>query len=120
MGQPETARKAEGTKPVETFETVASNYEGTWPQKNSAAVRSSSEQSDHTVSTHHDLSKWSLYKDLSADGKLPKQLSSSTSSSDTSLSADEDDPDDDSDEFIEFFSKRYQKRAKLKARAGGS
>lgn len=58
--------------------------------------------------------------DLSADGKLPKQRSSSTSSSDTSLSGDEDDPDDDSDEFIEFFSKSYQKRAKLKARAGGS
>uniref|UniRef100_A0A0D3CWK6 F-box domain-containing protein n=1 Tax=Brassica oleracea var. oleracea TaxID=109376 RepID=A0A0D3CWK6_BRAOL len=29
VGQPKTARKAEGTKPVETFETVASNYEGT-------------------------------------------------------------------------------------------
>ncbi|RID74361.1 hypothetical protein BRARA_B01464 [Brassica rapa] len=120
VGQPKTVRKTKGTTPVETFETVASNYRGTGTQKNSAVVRSSSEQSDHTVSTHHDLSNGSLYVDLSADGKLPEQLPSSTSSSDSSLSADEDDPDDDSDEFIEFFSKRYQKRAKLKARAGGS
>ncbi|KAH0937773.1 hypothetical protein HID58_005234 [Brassica napus] len=100
-GFPKTVRKTKGTTPVETFETVASNYRGTGTQKNSAVVRSSSEQSDHTVSTHHDLSNGSLYVDLSADGKLPEQLPSSTSSSDSSLSADEDDPDDDSDEFID-------------------
>ncbi|KAH0898487.1 hypothetical protein HID58_048055 [Brassica napus] len=73
-----------------------------------------------TGSVSHDLSKGSLFVDLSSYGGCIEQPQSSLgSSSDTSHSEEDDspdDPDDESDEFIEYFSKRYKKRAKARAR----
>ncbi|KAF2593874.1 hypothetical protein F2Q70_00044551 [Brassica cretica] len=48
---PPDLRKQKGKAPIKSLLPIVG------PQKNSAVVRSSSEQSDHTVSTHHDLSK---------------------------------------------------------------
>ncbi|KAG5406391.1 hypothetical protein IGI04_012510, partial [Brassica rapa subsp. trilocularis] len=111
-------KKAMGTKTVEPLPTIASKGKDTGSKELAAITCSSapaiadypaSEQSDHTVSVNHNLSKGSLYVDLSTDRDLPEQQSSTASSSDTSTSADDGDPDDDSDGFIEYFSKRHQK-----------
>lgn len=82
--------------------------------------------SGSSVSVSHNLSKGSLCVDLSADGSFEEQpqsspgtTSSSGSSSDASISEEDDNPQDGGDEFIEFFSKRYKKREKSKARARG-
>ncbi|CAN7108727.1 unnamed protein product [Brassica rapa subsp. narinosa] len=78
------------------------------------------ERSGSTGSVSHDLSKGSLYVNLSSDGCRGEKLQSSKdSSSDTSRSEEEDSLDnseDDNDEFIEYFSKGYKKREKARAR----
>ncbi|KAF8095242.1 hypothetical protein N665_0339s0109 [Sinapis alba] len=125
VGQQKMGWKPVGTKTVETT-TALDKDPG--PKDNTPIIPSpisevpsppTTERSDQTVSVTHDLSKGSLYVDLSTDGCSLEKQSSTTSSSVSSLSGDEDNPDDDSDRFIEFFSKRYQKRSNKKARARG-
>lgn len=125
VGQPKKAwkpaekkiGKTVGTKTMETVGTSMRSYVPT------GLISPPNEQSDHTGSVTHDVSKGSLYVDLSSDGCLLEQksstASSSSSSSNISLSTDEGNQDDDSDGFIEFFSKRHRKRLNMKARAGG-
>ncbi|KAJ4913225.1 Uncharacterized protein Rs2_07846 [Raphanus sativus] len=68
----------------------------------------SSPKTGCTTTVEHDLSKGSLFVDLTDESKLQEQ-SSTGSSSDSTFSADEDNPDEE-DEFLEVYTKRYQKR----------
>ncbi|XP_056855286.1 uncharacterized protein LOC130504684 [Raphanus sativus] len=77
----------------------------------------SSPKTGCTTTVEHDLSKGSLFVDLTDESKLQEQ-SSTGSSSDSTFSADEDNPDEE-DEFLEVYTKRYQKRLNTKARARG-